>query len=141
MPLYFAYGANLDRAAMAQRCPYSTDLGLARLDGHRFIIMSAGYATVVPSAKASVHGLLWNIAAADLSALDAYEEVDSGLYRRAILPVVQGGRRLDAMIYLAQGTVTGVPCPDYMESVLAAAEQCGLPLQYRAELRTWLRRG
>ena len=24
MPLYFAYGSNMDRAAMAQRCPKST---------------------------------------------------------------------------------------------------------------------
>ena len=30
MPLYFAYGANMDRAAMAERCPRSTPLGLVR---------------------------------------------------------------------------------------------------------------
>ncbi len=31
MPLYFAYGANMDVAAMAKRCPSSKPLGLARL--------------------------------------------------------------------------------------------------------------
>ncbi|RYE82539.1 MAG: gamma-glutamylcyclotransferase, partial [Hyphomicrobiales bacterium] len=36
MPLYFAYGANMDIAAMRERCPRSTPLGLARLPRHRF---------------------------------------------------------------------------------------------------------
>mgnify|MGYP002790472545 CR=1 FL=1 len=35
MPLYFAYGLNMDPAGMAQRCPRSKPLGLARLPRHR----------------------------------------------------------------------------------------------------------
>jgi len=31
MPLYFAYGANMDRAAMAVRYPRSKPLGIAAL--------------------------------------------------------------------------------------------------------------
>ena len=47
MPLYFAYGSNMDIAAMARRCPASRPLGIARLARHRFAILQAGYATVV----------------------------------------------------------------------------------------------
>lgn len=40
MPLYFAYGSNMDREAMRVRCPNSRALGRARLARHRFFIMS-----------------------------------------------------------------------------------------------------
>jgi hypothetical protein len=35
VPLYFAYGSNMDRAAMARRCPASRVIGLGRLNRHR----------------------------------------------------------------------------------------------------------
>lgn len=138
MPLYFAYGANLDRVAMAQRCPRSAALGPARLDHHRFIIMADGYATVIPASGAVVHGLLWDVPPDDLPALDDFEEVEAGLYRRTTLPITVGERDRHAAAYLAASVTPGVPCPGYMEAVLAAAEACGLPAPYRAELRTWL---
>ncbi|MGL4494164.1 MAG: gamma-glutamylcyclotransferase family protein, partial [Beijerinckiaceae bacterium] len=47
MPLYFAYGANMDREGMAKRCPASKPLGLARLARHRFVVTVDGYASVV----------------------------------------------------------------------------------------------
>ncbi|MEN9708785.1 MAG: hypothetical protein RIQ68_1193, partial [Pseudomonadota bacterium] len=46
MPLYFAYGSNMDVKAMAERCPRSTALGPARLARHRFFIMDSGWASV-----------------------------------------------------------------------------------------------
>ena len=45
MPLYFAYGANMDVAAMARRCPRSKPLGLARLMRHRLAVMREGWLT------------------------------------------------------------------------------------------------
>ena len=48
MPLCFAYGSNMDRAAMAVRCPASTPLGTARLARHRFIVTREGYASRRP---------------------------------------------------------------------------------------------
>ncbi|GAB7351274.1 hypothetical protein MBLNU459_g1692t1 [Dothideomycetes sp. NU459] len=45
--LYFGYGSNLWLHQMAQRCPSSTYLGIARLDGYRWMINSRGYANVV----------------------------------------------------------------------------------------------
>ncbi|HEX8418365.1 MAG TPA: gamma-glutamylcyclotransferase, partial [Methylobacterium sp.] len=35
MPLYFAYGANMDAGAMALRCPASRLIGQGRLHRHR----------------------------------------------------------------------------------------------------------
>ena len=46
MPLHFAYGSNMDVAAMRARCPASRPLGLARLARPRFVITPEGYAAV-----------------------------------------------------------------------------------------------
>ena len=93
MPLYFAYGANLDVTAMAQRCPRSRALGLGRLARHRVAIMKEGYATVVTDPAAMVHGLLFDLAFADVPALDRYEEVGSGLYQTITQPILRAGSR------------------------------------------------
>ncbi|KAK5013992.1 hypothetical protein LTR60_003581 [Cryomyces antarcticus] len=58
MTLYFGYGSNLWLHQMARRCPDSTYKGIARLEGHRWIINKRGYANVVavasvPSSAAS----------------------------------------------------------------------------------------
>ncbi|KAJ3461734.1 hypothetical protein MRS44_010287 [Fusarium solani] len=45
--LYFAYGSNLSTEQMRQRCPYSTPVGLAYLEGWRWIINARGYANIV----------------------------------------------------------------------------------------------
>ena len=73
MPLYFAYGGNMDVAAMAQRCPRSKPLGLARLARHRLTVMREGWLTVVRDARSDVHGVLWDLALSDVPALDRFE--------------------------------------------------------------------
>jgi gamma-glutamylcyclotransferase len=45
--LYFGYGSNLWLKQMHNRCPNSTYLGIARLDGYKWIINERGYANVV----------------------------------------------------------------------------------------------
>jgi hypothetical protein len=43
--LYFAYGSNMSRGPMAQRCLTARDAGRAVLRGHRFVIMANGFAS------------------------------------------------------------------------------------------------
>ena len=47
MPLYFAYGSNMNVDAMARRCPRSKALGLARLERRRLAVMREGWLTAV----------------------------------------------------------------------------------------------
>lgn len=140
MPLYFAYGANLDQIAMSSRCPGARPLGPARLEAHQFFVMAEGYASVRPAGDTTVHGLLWRIENVHLPALDEYEEVASGLYDRATVDVVGAAGRVPALIYLGRSRAEGVPRPGYQETVVAAARACGLPSGYCAELRRWLPR-
>lgn len=139
MPLYFAYGSNMDVDAMRARCPRSRPLGVARLARHRFFIMEGGYASVAPDPRRQVFGLLWDLALADVRALDAYEDVRSGLYRKIMQPVLRGqGASARALVYVGGSAQPAPPLPGYMESVLAAARALELPEAYLRELDAYL---
>jgi len=136
--LHFAYGSNMHHGLMRRRCPGAEPLGLAVLRDHRFIITKDGYASVVAARGAQTHGLLWRLTPRDLAALNAYENIDAGLYRAAHLSVYAGGRVVRALVYLGRSGVCGRPRQGYMELVAAAARDAGLPEDYVANLeRRW----
>src|SRR5262249_2989067 len=137
MTLYFAYGSNMSRAPMRARCPTAREAGTATLAGHRLIITTDGYASVVPEPGGIVHGLLWRLAPRDLAALNAYESLDTGLYRVVTLPVRAEGRQLAAMVYVARSRTAGLPRPGYLEAVLAAARELAFPDDYIEALARW----
>jgi gamma-glutamylcyclotransferase (GGCT)/AIG2-like uncharacterized protein YtfP len=134
MTLYFAYGANMERAAMRARCPGAAALGPARLSGWRYVIAS-GYGSVAQAPGAGVFGVLWRLSPRDLAALNVFESLDSGLYRRAALTVEQDGRRARALVYVGRPGGRPRPMPGYQERVVAAAAEWQLPARYIAALR------
>jgi gamma-glutamylcyclotransferase (GGCT)/AIG2-like uncharacterized protein YtfP len=138
MPLYFAYGANMDVAGMRERCPRSTPLGLARLPRHRFIITTDGYASVLRDPRESVHGVLWDCALGDIRTLDKFEELASGLYIKINQPVVVEGGAKRALIYVGRSAQIGKPRPGYLESVIASARNWALPEAYLASMNRFL---
>ncbi len=137
--LYFAFASNMDVAQMAKRCPGAECLGAATLADHRFRIGLRGYGTVVAEPGAVVHGVLWTLDAHHEAALDVYEGIRHGLYRKVTRPVrTAGGEERDALVYVAGDPTAGKAVPGYMEKVVAAAEHHGLPAAYVDELRRWL---
>src|SRR5689334_11298654 len=128
--LHFAYGSNMDRAAMRRRCPGAVALGPATLDNWRFIVTRDGYASVVPAPGETVHGVLWRLSPRDLAALNAYESIDSGLYRRRMLPVRRDAGRLRALVYVGREQRPGRPRPGYQHAVVAAARDWDLAADY-----------
>ncbi len=133
MPLYFAYGSNMDEAAMRARCPRSRLIGRARLPRHRFALMAEGYATVTRAPHGDVHGLLFDLALSDMPALDRYENVAQGLYSKivqSVLPATGAARR--ALVYVGARPVSGAPriLPGYLDAIVAAAKVAGLPADY-----------
>ncbi len=127
MPLYFAYGSNMDVSAMARRCPRSKALGLARLERHRLQAMREGWLTAVRDSRSAVHGVLWNLALADVAALDRYEGVGQGLYGKRIQPVVAQRAPRQAIVYFGANAGPGAARPAYLAEVLAAARSWPLP--------------
>jgi hypothetical protein len=135
MPLYFAYGSNMDVEAMRTRAPNSRPLGGARLPRSRFFIMEGGYASVARDPHRSVYGVLWDLALADVRLLDRYEDIASGLYRKVQQPVLRtAGGSARALIYIGGSAAPGAPHAGYMDSVIAAARAWALPEAYIREL-------
>lgn len=127
MPLTFAYGANMDVAAMAQRCPRSKPLGIARLMRHRLVVMREGWLSVTRDAQSTVHGVLWDVALADVAALDRFEGVGEGLYAKILQAVVAEGGAKRALVYVGANAGPGVARADYLDAVIAAARHWSLP--------------
>jgi gamma-glutamylcyclotransferase (GGCT)/AIG2-like uncharacterized protein YtfP len=137
MTLHFAYGSNMSRALMRPRCPSAREVGVATLDGFRFIVTADGYASAVRAPGERVHGLVWRLTPRDLAALNAYESLDQGLYRAVTLPVRVGAARASALVYLGRSRAPGVPRPGYLACVLAAARELDLPATYVDDLARW----
>jgi hypothetical protein len=139
MRLYFAFGSNMDVAGMARRCPNAKAIGVARLDNHRLVIVHPGYATVVAAPGYHVEGVLWQLSSRDLTVLDAYENLHSGLYGRVEMPVRFSARTLRAIIYYVRKPRPGRLQPGYLEDyVLPAARRWGLSGQYISSIEAFL---
>jgi|SRR5579862_5755020 len=136
MRSYFAYGSNMIVAAMRERCPGARFLGVARLPNHRFRIVRSGYASLVWEQGAVAYGVLWSVAPRDERALDTYEEIAAGLYRRVFFKV----ERIDdevwetALVYLATDASPGRPRGGYLAPILDAAMAHGLPSEALADI-------
>ncbi len=131
MPLHFAYGSNMDPAAMTRRCPRAQLLGPARLAGWRFALMPSGYATIIPDRRHSVHGALWEIAVADMAALDRYEQIERGLYVKRILRALRPpAGAVQALAYIGARPELGAAPRHYLEEIINAARALAPPTAY-----------
>ncbi len=138
MPLYFAYGLNMDPVGMGERCPNSKALGPARLPRHRFIVTTDGYASVIRDPRDEVHGVLWDCSLGDIRTLDKFEDIASGLYVKITQPVILAIGAKRALVYVGRSGTVGRPKPGYMETVISAAKHWALPEAYIANVTRFL---
>ena len=122
--LYFAYGMNTNKDEMAYRCPGARALGAARLDGYRLEFKS--YATIVPSPKDSVEGVLWSITESDEWALDMLEGYPE-FYQKISVAVTQNDIKHIAMTYIMTPREQNhAPSDGYYSMVSEGYQQFGL---------------
>lgn len=140
MRFYFAYGSNMSPLQMALRCPGAQAAGRAELHNWRFHVNTRGSASIVPSEGSVVHGVLWRCGSAHFHALDKYEGVSWGNYRRKHVSIVMPcGTTVPATVYAGTRIYDGRARVRYMTTaVLPGAEKFALPPSYIEELRSWL---
>jgi len=78
--LYFAYGSNLNKKQMSERCPNAVPLRAFELLGWKLVFR--GTADIVPVFGCTVCGAFYSITPKDELALDRYEGVGREKYRR-----------------------------------------------------------
>ena len=113
----FAYGLLRDQATLERvlgAVPPSG--GSALLGGYRRLASAEGYYYILPEADAPpVEGELWQVTAAELARLDAFEEVDPadpagplGVYRRIAVTVETPRGPQTCWVYVG-GVIAGEP--------------------------------
>jgi len=134
MPLYFAFGSNMDEAQMSRRCPGATALGWARLEDHRLVFRGpsrnrgGGMLSVDHSPGDTIVGVLYAVSEAHLAALDRYEGAPEWYLRAPRTVTDAQGVAQRAVVYrLPEHVVEMPPTQAYRDQVAAAYATLGLP--------------
>lgn len=126
--LYIAYGSNLNRRQMADRCPTARVLGTSEMKDFRLLFRGAptgAVATVEPFKGGSVPVLVWEVTAADESALDRYEGWPY-LYRKESVQLKLNGKPIKAFVYIMnEGRELGQPSSYYYSVILEGYRDAG----------------
>jgi gamma-glutamylcyclotransferase (GGCT)/AIG2-like uncharacterized protein YtfP len=119
--LYFAYGSNMSSRQMAERCPGAAAAGIGLLRGFRicFDRYSEGrqghVADIVEDAAGEVWGVRWLVTEEHLAALDRFEGVARGAYRRRNVSVEVDGVSQQAIAYqVVEPEDEGAPSDSYL---------------------------
>ncbi len=141
MPIYAAYGSNMDPAQMHQRCPHSPVRGPAWLTGWRLTFgaedlgWDGALPTLVEDELSSVFVLLYDVTDADAAELDAWEGADIGLYTKLRVRVASLEGDEVVWTYVLLAYEGGLPSASMIGAIADAAEQAGAPSDYVNEIR------
>ena len=135
---YFAYGSNLSQGRMKQRTGAVPPARKASLNHYRLSFNlhadEAIYANIVPSPQSIVWGVAYWISGEMMNALDGYEAVALGHYRRSRVEVeTENGERLRTETYIGGERFVGEegrPSKAYLQFILAGAREHNLPKSY-----------
>jgi hypothetical protein len=137
---YFAYGSNMDPAQMLTRCPSAMRICTAVLPDHKLVFNRSGtyrpggVANVQPAPGERVYGIVWKLPETEFRSLDQTE--DPRAYRRHQQRVYSlSGQPHDCHLYLAIPDQPDMPDHHYLDTLIQAAQDAGLPPEYLAHLQ------
>jgi gamma-glutamylcyclotransferase (GGCT)/AIG2-like uncharacterized protein YtfP len=140
--MYAAYGSNMDPAQMARRCPHSPQRGTGWLQNWRLTFggganlgWEGALATVVEDEGHQVFVVLYELSEADEAALDQWDGVTLGYYRKAKVRVAAVDEDVLAWLYVLNDYEGGLPSARHLGILADAAEAAGAPADYVAALR------
>jgi len=143
MPLYFAYGSNMNQAQMHERCPGAKLLGVAKLKDYMLAmtiyspIRLCGCADVIQSSGDSVCGLLYKLTNEEQKSMDSFEGVPI-YYRRITIEVHKDGEVLKAYTYEVINKKDGLkPSKEYLSLIQNAASDFNFPQEYQSYLTSF----
>lgn len=146
--LYFAYGSNMSRRQMRERCPDHECLGKAVLNDYALCfprtspIRKCGVAGLEEKPGAAVWGVVYRLHDQNLAVLDKREGYDPSKpahvnrYNRRAVSVLMDGHSIECMTYVARPEPgPHVPNADYLSTIIEGAEDNGLPADYVTALK------
>lgn len=118
---YFAYGSNLNKKQMKERCPDSMPRFAATLPHYRLIFAGwsrqqrGGTATIKYSRGDKVRGAIYEISEKDLRRLDSFEGHPGNYDRLNVTVFNEDGEAIKALTYIKTGQMEETkPSPEYL---------------------------
>ncbi|MFI6596351.1 gamma-glutamylcyclotransferase [Nonomuraea sp. NPDC050536] len=136
MPVYAAYGSNMDSEQMAMRAPHSPVRGVGWLQGWRLTFGGEGrLSTIVEDPREHVFVVLYDVPEFDETSLDQWEGAARGVYHKIRLRVQTLDGEQVAWCYVLDGYEGGLPSARYLGVLADAAERAGAPADYVKAMR------
>lgn len=137
MKYYLAYGSNLNKKQMKNRCPDAVPVGSCIVNDYELVFR--GVATIEPKPGASVQCGIWKISADDERSLDRYEGYPR-LYVKQDFQVTVKGKTVRAMAYVMVDGIRRLspPSTGYLLTIAEGYDDFGLddkPLSIAATRR------
>jgi len=142
VPLYAAYGSNLDPSRMSERCPHSPLHSTGWLVGWRLTFggeelgWDGALPTIVQDHFEQVFVATYDVTDEDGVLLDGWESADSGLYRKTRVRVATMAGEEVAWAYVLDAYEGGLPSASSLGLLADAAEAADAPADYVAALRS-----
>jgi gamma-glutamylcyclotransferase (GGCT)/AIG2-like uncharacterized protein YtfP len=141
VPLYAAYGSNMDPEQMMRRAPHSPMSGTGWLEGWRLTFggedlgWEGALSTVVEHPGSRVVVVLYDVSPLDVDQLDRWEGGELGMHKKLRLRIqTMDGPQL-AWVYVLDAYEGGLPSARYIGVLSDAAEGAGAPDDYVRALR------
>lgn len=131
---YFAYGSNLQQAQMSHRCPGATPSFVHHMVGHKLIFRGAADIIKTGNDDDTVSGVIWRIRPGNEEALDRYEGVRSGSYRKQTFRFWTPERnQRKALVYRNNRLKIKPPSEAYLAKIAAGYKRFGLDFDKLSE--------
>lgn len=132
---YFAYGSNVNRGRMADRCPSSIFISRDHIKGYKLVfnklgLDGSGKANIIPMKNSTVYGALYEVTEEDIKLLDGFEGEGYHYHRRTI---VTDFNNVKSYIYIANNDFIDdeiKPISIYKQLVLTGLKQVKAPKTY-----------
>ena len=127
---YLAYGSNLNKKQMSDRCPTSTVIGCSTLNDYYLLFKkssSGSYLTVEKQEGSIVPLGVWKVSKEEEALLDRREGCPTWYYKKEIEVVLkETGKTIHGFIYILRETKPfGVPKTDYVNRCRKGYEDFG----------------
>ena len=136
MKVYVAYGSNLNKKQMSQRCPDAKVISTGMLNGWRLVYrgsLSGSYLSIVEDPKAKTPVVLWSISKRDERMLDIYEGYPRFYTKEDIIVDTPDGEAWGMVYIINKKAVPGRPSWLYVETCKQGYKDNGLDLKYLNE--------
>ena len=121
---YFAYGSNLNKKQMLERCPDSKPRFVATLRNYKLVFVGwsrqwrGGVTSIKPFRGERVLGALYELSDRDLRRLDSYEGYPGSYNRLKVTVFDEDGESVEAITYIKSEQAEEIqPSKEYLSLV------------------------